>query len=486
MKLPKYRLNKKKWLIRLCIISALVFVSWGIARVEKPLCDKCNVILISLDTLSALHLPCYGYGRNTAPNLCAFAEKNLLFLNSYSQSPTTLNSHMSIFTSLYPSTHNMVNVLKDDRLNEKYITLTQMLRDNGYETIYHGSLTDIHLPLNRGLERGFHIIEGDSDIGTWPSAYNKFLSSVRKNKPTFLFLHTYAVHAPYLTGHGNHAFAKSNEYPNIPLTPDEYYSKNTPDYKFLADLVLQHKFILDKDVEKSRQIAIRLKNENDPVKATAIFNSLTPAIKIVALSTWQTSRIDLTDKNQIEYLRSLYDEKILSLDRSLSELFNLLKDPKIAKNTIVLITSDHGEEFMEHEYLYHGYNLYETSIRVPLIVSIPGTKAKRIDEMVQGIDIYPTVLSLIGIHPQSYLEGIDITGIITGKKNATKNTVLRSEYINGIGLQMGDYRYYYDKNSNNPSLYNTKNDSFEQNNIIFKNPEVAKRFERYLTAQKNN
>ena len=122
------------------IITAL-FVFMPHMMRQKPVCERCNVILVSLDTLSALHLPCYGYQRNTAPNLCRFAKENILFQNSYSQTPFTISSHFSIFTSLYPTTHQMLRPYTG-YLKEEYLTLPQVFRLNGYQTIYNGSLTN--------------------------------------------------------------------------------------------------------------------------------------------------------------------------------------------------------------------------------------------------------------------------------------------------------------------------------------------------------
>src|SRR3989344_6085507 len=99
----------------------------------EGICKDCNVILISLDTLRAKSLPCYGYEKNTAPNLCEFAKKSFLFTNSYSQSAYTLDSHFSIFTSLLPSSHGMTTLFVNT-LNEKVQTITQILRNSGYKT----------------------------------------------------------------------------------------------------------------------------------------------------------------------------------------------------------------------------------------------------------------------------------------------------------------------------------------------------------------
>lgn len=213
------------WYVFLILAGVIAAVIGFIVLDKPPLCDKCNVVLISIDTLSALHLPCYGYQRNTAPNLCAYADKNILFLNSYSQSPITIDSHFSIFTSLYPHTHKMTDIVGDS-INENYLTLAEIFRMEGYQTIYHGPTIDPHLPLNRGIERGFDIIGRHPNKNfndNWKNVYQRLIENTAQKIPSFFFLHTYAVHYPYLTGHKQkHLFTDLPEYPHIALTEDEY------------------------------------------------------------------------------------------------------------------------------------------------------------------------------------------------------------------------------------------------------------------------
>ncbi|PIZ97459.1 MAG: hypothetical protein COX79_02205 [Candidatus Levybacteria bacterium CG_4_10_14_0_2_um_filter_36_16] len=477
-----HRFRYFKWVLRLFIVGIIVTAIWSIAgHKTKPLCKKCNVILVSLDTLSALHLPCYGYERNTAPNLCAYADKNIFFSNSYSQAPITLDSHFSIFTSLYPHTHKMVEILKEP-LSEKYLTLPQIFRFNGYQTIYHGGLKDFHLPLNRGIERGFNIIEGDSIIDSWKSAYLKLSEKVGEQQPIFLFLHTYAVHNPYLTGHKlKHLFTDLPEYPNIPLTKEEHENIRSLEFfttaeKYFFDANSPIKNSKEKDLD--RQIMEKIKFAPTLEEKENLFKKLSWATQVFCMNNWDfNDRIDRNDPKQIEYLKALYDEQIHNLDNKLGELFKLMDDPKLSKNTILIITADHGEEFMEHGNIIHGSDIYRTQTQVPLIMHIPGVNLKKIKEMVQGIDIYPTVLNLTGLKPKSKIEGIDLTGIIKGDKNAVKNEYLLSEFKGMAGIQMQNWRFYYNTKKQTPTgLYDLNSDPVEQNNLLSQNPQKTGEF----------
>lgn len=468
-----------KWVLRLFIAGIIVAGVWSIAgHKTKPLCEKCNVILVSLDTLSALHLPCYGYERNTAPNLCAYADKNLLFLNSYSQAPITLDSHFSIFTSLYPHTHKMTKI-NTGYLSERYLTLAQIFRSNGYSTIYNGPLQDLHFPLSRGIARGFNIIEG-TGIDKWEQSYLKLLKNAENINPTFLFLHTYIVHAPYLTGHKkDQMFTDLKEYPNIPLTEEEYRVNSLESFSFIVDRLLSEDSFANnfQNADGIKGIADKIKKTKSIEEKRVLFDKLPAEIKYWCFSAWYSKNINKSDKNQVAYLKSLYDEKIRELDDELEKLFDLLQNPLLSKNTILIITADHGEEFMEHGQLQHGNNLYSTSTRVPLIMHVPGVEPQKIKEMVQGIDIYPTVLSLTGLKPESKIEGIDLTGIIKGDKNAIKNEYLLSEFKDMAGIQKENWRFYYDTKKQTPTgLYDLNSDPVEQNNLLSQNPQKTGEF----------
>lgn len=475
-KMSIFRVSYFKLITSILVIIFITIIIIGVFFHKKPFCEKCNVILVSIDTLSALHLPCYGYERNTAPNLCAYADKNITFLNSYSQSSTTKDSHFSIFTSLYPHTHKMTTVL-EGILSEKYITLAQVLRLNNYQTIYNGQLFDIHFPLNEGMERGFNIFEG-GNIDKWKYSYSRLLKNAEQKKQTFVFLHTYAVHAPYTTGHKDkHMFTNMPENPNIPLTQEEY-EKITPEFlSFVVDFITKSYFVNKGKVG----IVDGLKKAKSFEEAKEIFNNFAPGVKSLCFDYWYYSKINKNDPKQVEYAKALYDEQIFNMDKKLGDLFKLMDDPKLFNNTILIITADHGEEFMEHGSLAHSTNLYRSQTAVPLIFHIPGMGPRKINDLVEGIDIYPTILDLLGLKKQSKIEGIDLTGIIRGDKNAVKNTFVLSELGSMGGIQIKNGRLYFDLINKKPTeFYDLKSDILEKNNVLLKNQAIMKEFTKKI------
>lgn len=181
-------------LAAICIVAITGYI-WNQKRREPPVqCKDCNVIVVSLDTLSGTHVPCYGYARNTAPNLCAFAAKNILFTHAYGNATYTLPGHVSMFTGLYPHTH-AVTQAKTDRLSADTPFLPSILKQNGYSTLFYMPKTP-HLPRDLVYNRGIDVYL-DADEKTWTEAEELFEQKVSEGKKTFLFLHTYAVHPPF-------------------------------------------------------------------------------------------------------------------------------------------------------------------------------------------------------------------------------------------------------------------------------------------------
>lgn len=185
---------------RIRILSLFVILlTLGIFKLTRfphnYVCSDCNIIIISIETLRADHLPCYGYQKNTAPNICEFANTSVLFEKHYTQSPYTLPAHASLFTSLYPSQHNL-NIIAKDKLSDQIITLAQVLKANNYSTFWSAPFNDPHLPKDDGLGKGFVFFNQetrDEPIIGWKNTLN----NATKHEKFFAFLHSFKIHEPY-------------------------------------------------------------------------------------------------------------------------------------------------------------------------------------------------------------------------------------------------------------------------------------------------
>jgi arylsulfatase A-like enzyme len=174
----------------LAIAAIVAAVTYSLSHlVEK----QPNIILISIDTLRADHLSCYGYHRST-PNIDAFAKDSVQFNFAYSQAPWTTASHMSLFTSLYPSVHRVTHA----RLSEVQSTLVADLQNYGYQTA--GFVSATAMSGKFGFKRGFDEYYNKEDEPTAEVNNERvfeWLDLRDKSKPLFLFLHYYDVHRPY-------------------------------------------------------------------------------------------------------------------------------------------------------------------------------------------------------------------------------------------------------------------------------------------------
>ena len=320
----------------------------GCAREGQPK-PRGRFILISLDTLRADHLGAYGYGRPTSPFLDSLARRGTLFENAVVQLPGTLPSHMSIFTGLYPAEHG---VYPEAALSPLIRTLPEVLRALGFRTAGHteGGYMAGRYGFARGfeewsddppmVERAGQLVKSTEAVKRTFQRGLEFLRRVRDPDAFFLLLHTYSIHDPY---------DPPEPYRSL------YWPGPPPPGAFPA---------------KGQDLAAFNRGER-------------------ALA-----------KGAVEYYKALYDAQINYTDDVLREFFAGLGELGLAGSVTVIITSDHGEEFLEHGKLVHE-QVYHESLHVPLLVLQPGQQAgRRVPTLVQSIDLASTVYELAGV-PQA-------------------------------------------------------------------------------------
>lgn len=445
-------------------------------------CPGCNIVIVNIDTLRPSNMPCYGYVRNTSPNLCAYANSNMRFSNFYTQTPFTLDSHMSIFTGLFPSSHQVTEALKDT-LNPEIPIFTETLDKNGYRTIWVGATDDINLPLDRGLGRGFdEFHQADGNSPDWESDYSKLLPELLGDTPTFMFIHSYGVHSPYLVGKGPYRFIQS-VYPGIPLTEEEFYPHSRDYYEFVISEFTSRLNASSTAESKQRngKIVSRLEQAlkvNDLDKARQITWEFPDYENYSLYMTWYYLHIQQGDEAVLEYLKTLYDERIYQVDRQLASLFKFLNRPDVKNNTIVIILSDNGEEFMEHGSFDHGTNIYNTATHAPFILSVPGMKQGVYHELFQAVDIVPTLLDLVGIVPEGPLDGVSMLPVMKGRAPSyTGDRYLIGQYRGGDIISIRNSRWKMYKNfkpDQYVELYDLMKDPLEQHNVLGDHLDIAR------------
>jgi len=336
------------------IALVALFVSCGTG--DRPL----NVIVVGIDTLRPDHLKCYGYGRETSSNIDKFAAAGVLFENTVSQAPWTAPSFATIFTSLYPSQHGSMDV--NSRIRESVPTLATMLKERGYAT---GAV--INAPALKpefGLSRDFDFYDmtplgGRRGDGTTRDAL-AWIDQVRSG-PFFIFVHYFDPHIPY----------------GPPAGYDDLFHKGYEG---------------------------RIKNPFDIDDFSRVRERLFEEMKVLTADDWA----EIID---------LYDGEIVYVDQAFGALIRGLEERGLTDDTVVILLSDHGEEFFEHGGFEHGHTLYDELIRVPLIVSLPGRirEGVRVRNQVRLLDVTPTVFDLLGLEPMAHFEGVSLVPYLTGE-----------------------------------------------------------------------
>ncbi len=320
-----------------------------------------NVLLISVDTLRADRLGCYGYERPTSPFLDEFAEEAALFENAIVNCHSTGPSHTTMLTGLYQETHRVQWDPRLYRLHKGWAVpagapmLQEILRENGYETL--GVTEDGYVGRSFGFARGFHRFRDDQprDVRSSAQALMEFVRQRKSpEKPLFLFFHTYQVHGVY-------------------RSPERY----------------------------RRELArhVRLPGEGDLWK------------RVDYIITEYMNRARELDPRTIASLSRLYDAAIRYADDALRDLLADLEDEGFFDGEyLIVITADHGEEFGERGGLQHRGVLFEELIHVPLIIRGTRIPAGRRTDLAATADIAPTILRYCGIDPPAWMPGRDLFG----------------------------------------------------------------------------
>jgi arylsulfatase A-like enzyme len=412
----------------------------------------CNVILILLDALRPDHLSCYGYGKETSPNIDTLAKEGVLFSNAFSQASYTLPSVTSIFTSVYPYSHGVKLVFKDT-LPDTLCTLAGVLSTYGYKTAWFGKLSDPHSGRAPGVLKGFeekYQEETSSEIEGrlhWIKSYSR--------EPFFITIHSYSVHEQTFP------FRKFDNMISRSIPKDSLGFSNESKQKSWDKIQETYK--------------------NDPEKINGILGH----------ELWRL--ISSLNKEQLKYFLSLLDSAIYEADQDIiGTLVKTLKELNLYEKTIIIVTADHGNEFMEHGDFGHGKALYDESIHVPFIYYLPHlNKAVTVNELAESMDILPTTLDLLGIDIPHQVQGISLVGLMERKKNASRN-----EYVYCMGVPEGtiairskDWKLFLKPEESGGSekrLFNLKKDPRELKNVYKDNPKVARQLNNLLEEWRKN
>ena len=363
-----------------------------------------NVILITIDTLRADRLGCYGYKKIKTPNLDNICKSGVKFEMCISQVPLTLPSHTTILSGTYPFYHNV----KDNGgfvVPEELETLPEVLKKYGFKT---GAVIGAYVLDGKwGLNQGFDFYYDKFDLSKYKrislslverraeEVVNHAIDWLKENKGSrfFLWVHVYDPHTPY----------------NPPPPFNQQY-------------------------------------EGRP-----------------------------------------YDGEIAYTDSQLGRFFEFLQEQGLKDRTILIIASDHGESLGEHGEETHGFFIYQSTVRVPLIIKIPvpGLSGKVVRERVGLVDIAPTILDLLGYKIPEEMQGKSLKPLIFHPEKSVHKLIYTESYYPRLHFGWNDLKAIYWKNykyikTTKPELYDLSSDKMEMENIYFRKNNIAKRMDRMM------
>ncbi len=396
-----------------------------------PAPEDLNVILVIVDTLGAQHLEFMGYERQTSPFVDEFSERCIIFDRAYAPKPSTLPSFTSLFSGLHPVTHNIQR--NGVEVPEDIHRLIEDFSSAGFRTVGFaaGGTMAARYGIARGFETYFDCLVHDIPAPQIVEKVEGFLEgSGALGRPTydsendrlFMFVHFYDPHTDY-----------------------------TPDPEILAQFA-------------------------DPFYSGPMDGTLD------VIGRFNKYELEF-DEADLRHTADLYDAEILTLDDHLRELIDIFDRTGLMDNSVIVFSSDHGENLGEHHYITHGHP-YETALHIPLMVHFPDEHGAgtRVGSLVEFTDILPTLMEMLKLPVPEGLDSFSFLHLLEDPGGASDDDgrafVLACGGFNDnqdrtYGLFDGRYRYIQDiRWSDEPLLYDITIDPREENDIAADHPDL--------------
>ncbi len=403
-----------------------------------------RVILITVDTLRADALSCYGLKGTSTPHMDGIAQESIFFRNAFSSSPWTWPSLVSIMTGTSPLTHGALKYNVD--IPKAFPTLAERMEQSGYLTsafVYNPIIA------KKGMSRGFAEYDSypkpprDRSMGSalldriFPKFYKERIStSELTNKVSgWLTLHSKANFFLWV-----HYFD-----PHLPYDPPAEYLP--------ADLQQGDYRRASSDLAKKIREGYRF-----------------------------------PDVREREEIRQLYLAEVRYVDASIGRLVDKLKALHIYDDTLLILSSDHGEEFWEHQGFEHGHTLYNELLRVPLIVKLPGSPIKLVvDSMVSTEGVMPMIEELCGIQSSPRLYTSDSLAVLWKTKHEDSGKTLlaagNTYYEPKVAVIYPPYKFIVSLITGKQELYDIQIDPGEQHSIVEETPKTVEKARILLESE---
>lgn len=420
-----------------------------------------NVLLYVVDTLRADRLSLYGHRFATSPHLEELAQDGVTFDNATAQSPWTKPSMASIMTSLEPRQHGVLDFA--DRLDEELTTWAECLQRAGYQTgaVVANPMLEEQFHFNQGFD-SYRVVSVTKTAADLNQMAIPWLENRNPEQPFFLFLQPIDPHSPYLPsspwrrkamGWYGASEPPEREHPLLPSIDRAGFSK------LFYHLYRQAASGLPPDVPESTQALVN----------------------------------------------SLYDGEVASTDEAFGDLVAWLKSQDLYDNTMIVFTSDHGEEIFDHGNIGHVHSLYQELVRIPLVMKFAQRNPTKSREsgLWQQIDLLPTVLEQAGVarpanlmgrayHPgqANDLEGRPAFFEVEAGRDAKETKQASHDFLEeGTALRTARWKLIHFEASAYPKvvrgLFDLQKDATETDNLILEYPVTALELERQLSLHKN-
>jgi len=338
-----------------------------------------NVILITIDCLRTDHVGCYGYSRNTTPFIDALASKGTVFTHFFANGPFTSAAFPAILSSSYALDNGKVISLKGRTL------VSEILQREGITTA--GIHSNLYLSSQFGYDRGFDYFED-------------FLNNAKsKRSPSGL-----KILAEKINDEINTILKKKNF---IPLLQKKSLLKNCILLRSIpyssAEEITKYAVKWSNNISSSFFLWIHYMDLHEPY---VILNTNIPQTYSKSLSRFSQSKVITPTKKSTYDIFNIYDDKLRYIDSQIQLLHTHIEKEK--KDTVMIISSDHGQEIFDHGNFGHRARYYEEILHIPLIISGPIIGKEVINRMYSQVDISPTILSFFTISPPPHYCGLSL------------------------------------------------------------------------------
>ena len=462
---------------------------------SSPASIKRNLILIAVDTLRADHLGCYGSDIPT-PHIDGLAAAGARFSAARAHIPLTGPSHASLFTSSLPSDHGCT--VNSQSFPEENHTLAEILSEQGWATaafVSLGVLSD-----RFGFAQGFDTFRGTFIHRWWKSSeevnarLTKWLRGDGRGNPLFLFVHYSDPHSPYAP--------PSRDYPMIEVRRGEEILARVPADSRNHEIAVEvtsplenFELVLPEGVSSSdvgcgrvrtddRGVTVEFAEQDEFLQSNRGapgFKNLPSAFRLINLDkTTKDVTLQVTMREQLtpESLVARYREEVAYVDSQIGLAIEALRVAGLWENSVVVFTADHGEGLGEHNLVGHVDQLYDSLLRVPLIVVAPGLvqPGTVIEASAGHVDVLPTVLDLLGVSVTDRFRGVSLMPWLEGTGPTNGPPVLGETHkpeakSNQRSIVQGEFKYILHQADGSEELYNLTQDPREENDLAAGMPE---------------